>query len=63
MSTGRLGCMTTPAQGARIPDGALYACDNSRFGSDGKGRYWPGAEAWFDWLSRTVHRYGPDRCL
>ncbi|MEE1765299.1 hypothetical protein [Streptomyces sp. SP18BB07] len=63
MSAGRIGCMTTPAQGARIPDGALFACDNSRFGSDGKGRYWPGAEAWFDWLIRTVHRYGPDRCL
>ncbi|MFJ9900721.1 hypothetical protein ACIQPR_46095 [Streptomyces sp. NPDC091280] len=55
--------MTTPAQGSRIPDGALYACDNSKFGSDGKGRYWPGAQAWFAWLERTVQRYGPDRCL
>ncbi|MEV5605483.1 hypothetical protein AB0L33_28980 [Streptomyces sp. NPDC052299] len=55
--------MTTPAQGSRIPPGALYACDNSRFGSDGKGRYWPGAERWFAWLSRTIGRYGPDRCL
>ncbi|MGI5457543.1 hypothetical protein ACQEWB_31125 [Streptomyces sp. CA-249302] len=63
MSAGRIGCMTTPAQGSRIPEGALYACDNSKFGSDGKGRYWPGAEAWFAWLSRTVERYGPDRCL
>lgn len=63
MSAGRLGCMTTPAQGSRIPEGALYACDNSKFGSDGMGRYWPGAEAWFAWLSRTVERYGPDRCL
>ncbi|MER5443185.1 hypothetical protein, partial [Streptomyces sp. NPDC002790] len=45
------------------PEGALYACDNSKFGSDGKGRYWPGAEAWFAWLSRTIERYGPDRCL
>jgi len=63
MSTGRIGCMTTPAQGNRIPDGALYACDNSKFGRDGRGRYWPGAEAWFAWLSRTVKRYGPDRCL
>ncbi|MFD8117879.1 hypothetical protein [Streptomyces microflavus] len=63
MSAGRIGCMTTPAQGSRIPEGALYACDNSKFGSDGKGRYWPGAEAWFAWLSRTIERYGPDRCL
>ncbi|MFF0740582.1 hypothetical protein ACFYVL_09285 [Streptomyces sp. NPDC004111] len=55
--------MTTPAQGARIPEGALYACDNSKFGSDGKGRYWPGSAAWFAWLQRTVERYGPDRCL
>lgn len=63
MSAGRIGCMTTPAQGSRIPPGALYACDNSKFGSDGKGRYWPGAEKWFAWLSRTVDLYGPDRCL
>lgn len=58
MSAGLIGCMTTPAQGNRIPDGALYACDNGKFG---KG--WPGADAWFGWLSRTVDRYGPDRCL
>ncbi|MFK0136643.1 hypothetical protein [Streptomyces murinus] len=63
MSAGRIGCMTTPAQGSRIPDAALYACDNSKFGSDGKGRYWPGTEAWIAWLSRTIRRYGPDRCL
>ncbi|MFG2677010.1 hypothetical protein [Streptomyces sp. NPDC048445] len=58
MTAGLLGCMTTPAQGNRIPDGALYACDNGKFG---KG--WPGAAAWFDWLERTVTRYGADRCL
>ncbi|WP_446038059.1 hypothetical protein [Streptomyces sp. SID1121] len=57
MSTGLIGCMTTPAQGSRIPDGTLYACDNGKFG---KG--WPGA-AWFKWLERTVNRYGADRCL
>ncbi|NUS13452.1 MAG: hypothetical protein HOY69_18960 [Streptomyces sp.] len=50
--------MTTPAQGNVIPDGAEYACDNGKFG---KG--WPGADAWFDWLTRTVDRYGADRCL
>jgi hypothetical protein len=58
MSAGLIGCMTTPAQGNVIPDGAEYACDNGKFG---KG--WPGAEAWFDWLTRTVDRYGADRCL
>ena len=58
MSVGLLGCMTTPAQGNQVPDGALYACDNGKFG---KG--WPGAERWFDWLCRTVERYGPDLCL
>jgi hypothetical protein len=58
MSAGELGCMTTPAQGNRIPEGAWYACDNGKFG---KG--WPGAEAWFEWLTRTVERYGADRCL
>jgi hypothetical protein len=58
MSAGLIGCMTTPAQGNVIPDGAEYACDNGKFG---KG--WPGADAWFDWLARTVDRYGADRCL
>lgn len=58
MSAGLLGCMTTPAQGNVVPDGALYACDNGKFG---KG--WPGPDAWWAWLQRTVARYGPDRCL
>ena len=58
MSAGLIGCMTTPAQGNKIPDGAMYAADNGKFG---KG--WPGAEQWFAWLTRTVARYGADRCL
>ena len=58
MSAGLIGCMTTPAQGNVIPDGAMYACDNGKFG---KG--WPGADAWYDWLERTVDRYSPDHCL
>jgi hypothetical protein len=58
MSAGLIACMTTPAQGNRIPDGALYAADNGKFG---KG--WPGADRWFEWLCTTVDRYGPDRCL
>jgi hypothetical protein len=63
MSAGLIGCMTTPAQGNVIPEGALYACDNGKFGCDGKGRNWPGTQRWWDWLERTVERYGPDRCL
>lgn len=58
MSAGRIGCMTTPAQGNRIPAGARYACDNGKFG---KG--WPGAARWFEWLADTVDAYGADRCL
>lgn len=58
MSAGLIGCMTTPAQGNVIPDGAEYACDNGKFG---KG--WPGADRWYQWLADTVDRYGADRCL
>ncbi|MGW6742831.1 hypothetical protein ACWGDX_19265 [Streptomyces sp. NPDC055025] len=58
MSAGLIGCMTTPAQGAVIPPAAEYACDNGKFG---KG--WPGHDAWYAWLERTVERYGTDRCL
>ncbi len=58
MAAGRIGCMTTPAQGNRIPDGARYACDNGKFG---KG--WPGLGKWRAWLQATVQRYGADRCL
>ncbi|WP_326812304.1 hypothetical protein OIE62_07575 [Streptomyces scopuliridis] len=58
MSAGLIGCMTTPAQGAVIPPAAEYACDNGKFGQG-----WPGHDAWYAWLERTVERYGPDRCL
>ncbi|KAF2774868.1 hypothetical protein [Streptomyces sp. OM5714] len=58
MQAGLLACMTTPAQGNVIPPGALYACDNGKFG---KG--WPGEQAWFAWLTATVNRYGRGRCL
>lgn len=58
MRAGLLGCMTTPAQGNRVPDGALYACDNGKFG-----RGWPGHARWFEWLTATVQRYTADRCL
>jgi len=58
MSAGLIGCMTTPAQGNIIPDGAMYAADNGRFGNG-----WPGADAWLTWLTETVARYGAERCL
>ena len=58
MQAGVIGCMTTPAQGNRIPPGAWYACDNGKFGIG-----WPGTDAWYAWLERTVRRYGTDRCL
>lgn len=48
--------MTTPAQGNRIPDGALWAADNGAFG-DG----YPGDDEWLAWLrSRPWPR---DLCL
>lgn len=57
MRRGLLGCITTPAQGNRVPDGVAYACDNGRFGSG-----WPGLDAWRRWLARRVERFGSDRC-
>lgn len=63
MSAGLIGCMTTPAQGNIIPAGAWYACDNGKFGCDGKGRNWPGTQRWWEWLQDTVDRYGSDLCL
>jgi hypothetical protein len=58
MSAGLIGCMTTPAQGNRIPDGAEFFCDNGKFGNG-----YPGDEEFFEWLARTVDRYGADRCI
>jgi hypothetical protein len=58
MTAGILACITTPKQGNIIPNGAMWAADNGKFG---KG--WPGADKWFAWLTRTVRRYGSDRCL
>lgn len=63
MSAGRFGCMTTPAQGNRLPDGALWAADNGKFG---KG--WPGPESWFLWLADQIDEYctsndGQSLCL
>jgi hypothetical protein len=58
MTAREIGCMTTPAQGNRIPDDALWAADNGKFG---KG--WPGSKRWSAWLAGKVARYGTERCL
>lgn len=56
MSAGLLGCMTTPAQGNRIPDGCDIGADNGKFG---KG--WRGPDIWWNDLKSKVERYGADR--
>jgi hypothetical protein len=58
MAAGYLACITTPAQGNRVPAGSLYACDNGKYGNG-----WPGTRSWYSWLTATINRYGPDRCL
>lgn len=58
MREGRLGCITTPKQGNRIPDGSWWCADNGKFG---KG--WPGESAWFAWLSRAADDTGRGRLL
>lgn len=57
MEAGRLGCMTTPAQGNHLPANCWIAADNGKFG---KG--WPGADRWFRWLVDEVAGI-EDRCL
>jgi hypothetical protein len=54
MSAGELGCIVTPRQGNKIPDGAFFCADNGVFG---KG--YPGEDAWWEWLSSLP----PERCL
>lgn len=45
MTSGKLGCITTPKQGNRLPAGVPLAADN---GCYGKG--YPGDDAWVAWL-------------
>jgi hypothetical protein len=63
MQAGEIGAMTTPAQGNVLPAGVDYGADNSKFGEDGRGRYYPGDVQWFDWAEHTVERYGREHCL
>lgn len=55
MNAGHLGCITTPAQGNKIPAQAVWIADNGRFG---KG--WPGELAFEAWLASL--RPIRDRC-
>jgi hypothetical protein len=54
MSSGLLDCILTPAQGNRLPVGAVWCADNGCFG---KG--YPGPDAWWQWLVKLPHR---ERC-
>lgn len=47
MSEGTLGCIVTPLQGNRVPDGAAWCADNGCY-SNG----YPGEAAWWAWLCR-----------
>lgn len=58
MSAGLIGCITTPKQGNKVPDGAWWCADNGKYG---KG--WPGQEKWWAWLKGMVATYGPEKCL
>ena len=51
MRDGHLGCIITPAQGNRLPEGVPWAADNGRYG-----RGWPGHDTWWEWLKSV----GPD---
>jgi hypothetical protein len=46
MTAGRLGCIVTPAQGNRIPAGAVWAADNGCFGNG-----YPGDVEYLAWLA------------
>lgn len=53
MASGLIGCIVTPKQGNRLPDGVEFCADN---GAYGKG--YPGDTAWWSWLSTLP----PERC-
>lgn len=57
MMAGLLDCIITPKQGNRVPEGAVYCCDNGVYG---KG--FPGEAAWWAWLQSKVAEYGAERC-
>lgn len=60
MSAGLIGCIVTPKQGNRLPDGVEFCADNGAFG---KG--YPGDDEWWAWLTslpaeRCVFAVAPD---
>lgn len=55
MTAGRIGCITTPRQGNRIPPGAAFIADNGRFSQRGVGDEspgWPGDLRYLAWLAK-----------
>jgi hypothetical protein len=64
MDRGQLGCILTPAQGNRLPSGAVWIADNGCGpGSDGQpGSGYPGDRGYLLWLSRLSAR-ARRRCL
>lgn len=56
MSAGLLGCMTTPAQGNKLPPGCWLAMDCGKFGEG-----WKGEDHWWAELTKTITRYGTER--
>lgn len=60
MTAGLLGCIVTPKQGNRLPEGVQFCADNGAFG---KG--YPGDDEWWSWLTslpaeRCVFAVAPD---
>jgi len=45
MTAGRIGCIVTPKQGNRLPQGTRWSADNGCFGAG-----YPGDAAWLAWL-------------
>ena len=64
MLAGRLGCITTPAQGNQLPAGVLWLADNGCGpGRDGgQGRGYPGDEAYLAHLAGLRDAEGADPC-
>lgn len=52
------GCITTPAQPNRVPDGAWWCADNGCFG-----RGYPGDVGWYTWLWQLRERTDLSKCL
>lgn len=49
MQRGEFGCIVTPGQGNRVPEGVTWCADNGRYG---KG--WPGLDPWLKWIENKA---------